>query len=458
VRVCELAGKRVGLWGAGREAQSAYRALSALAPPSSFTVVSDEPASSEQRAQFAGGDAPVSFSDGEDTQAALGGCEVVIRSPGVSRYRPEIAMLERAGVGFTTATNLWMAEHPDAPAIAVTGTKGKSTTSSLIAHMARSDGAGVVLAGNIGVPLLDYLHPAEPVDLWVLELSSYQTADLERSPRVAVLLNLYPEHIDWHGSHERYYRDKLNVLRDSERVLAVLNARDERLRAIAPPANTVWFARSDSYDARGQEIRRDGEVLLRAEDSPLSGEHNALNICAALAALEAFGRPVSDVAGALTGFQALPHRLQLIHVAGRVSYIDDGISTTPQSTMAALAALAGTRVALIAGGYDRGQDYSELAQAILNSGVAAVVALPDTGERLLEEVRAYAAQATLHAPLLIAVQGMHEAVQRACEALGGEGVVLLSPAAPSFGAYRDFKERSQHFIRAATDSQALEVS
>lgn len=453
MRACDLHGKRVGLWGAGREAQSAYRALSTVASPRSFTVVSNEPVSSEQRAQFSGGEVPIGFS--EDTVAALSGCDVVVRSPGVSRYRPEVSELERAGVSFTTATNLWMAEHPDAPVIAVTGTKGKSTTSSLIAHMARAGGANVVLAGNIGVPLLDHLHATEPVDLWVLELSSYQTADLERSPRVAVVLNLYPEHSDWHGSHERYYEDKLNVLRDSQRVLAVLNARDERLRSIVAPANTAWFACEDSYDVAREDILRHGERILRGEDSPLSGEHNALNICAALAALETFGLPVGDVATALHGFRPLPHRLQPVGTAGGLSFIDDGISTTPQSTIAALAALGEARVALIAGGYDRGQDYGELARAIIDGSVAAVIALPDTGERLLDEIRAVD---DVNAPELVPVQSMPEAVTRANAVLAGEGVVLLSPAAPSFGAYRDFEERSEHFVRAVKDQEALEVS
>jgi UDP-N-acetylmuramoylalanine--D-glutamate ligase len=219
----------------------------------------------------------------------------------------------------------------------------------------------------------------------------------------------------------------------------------------------VWFASEDSFDAAGQEIHRGGQIVLRAADSPLTGEHNALNVCAALTALEAFGRPVTDIAQALVGFRGLPHRLQVIARSGRLTYIDDGISTTPQSAMAALSALRERKLALIAGGYDRGQDYRQLAEAILEAPVKAVVALPDTGERLLEEVGGQAAARGLEAPELINVRTMPEAVRRASEALAGEGVVLLSPAAPSFGAFRDFKERSEHFSAAVRDHLALGV-
>ena len=140
-------------------------------------------------------------------------CDVVVRSPGVSRYRPEAEALAAAGVEMTTGTRLWFAEHPAARAIGITGTKGKSTTASLVAHMAGRLGLDVRLAGNIGVPLASFLGPADAAepDLWVLELSSFQTSDLDASPSVGVLLNLYREHTDWHGTPERYRADKLNL-------------------------------------------------------------------------------------------------------------------------------------------------------------------------------------------------------------------------------------------------------
>jgi UDP-N-acetylmuramoyl-L-alanine---L-glutamate ligase len=396
----------------------------------------------------------VRFADGPDGIAELTACEVVIRSPGISRYRPELERLRAAGVSLTTATNLWMAEHTDERVLAVTGTKGKSTTSALLAHLARAQGARTVLAGNIGEPLLDHLTVSEPVDLWVLELSSYQAADLERSPMAAVVLNLYPEHIDWHGSHERYYADKLNVLRDREDVLAILNARDPRLRALEAPANTVWFGGEDSYDTHEQAIVLEGETVLSADQNPLRGEHNALNICAALSALAALGMPVADPARALSGFQSLPHRLQQIASSEGLRYVDDGISTTPQSTIAALLALSSSPIALIAGGYDRVQDYTQLAQTILEEEVVAVIGLPDTGERLLAAVSRAAEESEALPPRLELAENIEQAVRIAAGSLNDAGVVLLSPAAPSFGAFRNFEERSAHFQDAVARHRA----
>jgi UDP-N-acetylmuramoylalanine--D-glutamate ligase len=439
----------VGLWGAGREAASAHRALSRNHPPRAFVVFSDTQVTDAERAGFTGG-VPLRFADGQDGLAELAACEVVIRSPGISRYRPELEQLRAAGVTLTTATNLWMAEHSGERVLAVTGTKGKSTTASLLAHIASAQGARPVLAGNIGEPLLDHLIPSEPVDLWVLELSSYQAADLERSPMAAVVLNLYPEHIDWHGSHERYYADKLNVLRDREHVLAVLNARDPRLRALRAPAKTVWFGGEDSFDTRDGAIVFEGRTVLSADQIPLRGEHNALNICAALSALAALDMPVADPAQAIRGFRSLPHRLQQIAVLDGLRYVDDGISTTPQSTIAALAALSASPVALIAGGYDRVQDYAELAQRILEQDVVAVIGLPDTGERLLAAVRQAAQTSGARPPRLELAESIEQAVRLAAGSLTGTGVVLLSPAAPSYGAFRNFEERSEYFLEAVT--------
>jgi UDP-N-acetylmuramoylalanine--D-glutamate ligase len=456
LRIYDLRNARVALWGAGREGAAAYRALSALASPAEVTVISDTPPSDAERASFTGG-APVRFLAGAEGAAALTQSDVVIRSPGIGRYRPDVAELRRAGVTMTTGTNLWMAEHRDDPVLMVTGTKGKSTTSALTAHMARHAGAEVRLAGNIGSPLLDHLAPASPPDLWVVELSSYQAADLEHSPRAAVVLNLHPEHLDWHGSHERYFADKLNVLRERERVLAILNARDERLRTIEAPAHTTWFGGEGGYDAAGGAVTRDGATVLAAADSPLVGEHNALNICAALTALERMALAVGDPAAALRGFQPLPHRLQTIWTEGALSFVDDSISTTPEATVAALAALAGRRLALIAGGFERDQRYEELAQTILRTGVHAVVGLPTTGGRLLETIGAQAdgLREELRArPQLIPAADMRAAVRAARESLGGDGVVLLSPAAPSYGAFRNFEERGEHFAQAAKRGSA----
>ena len=188
-----------------------FRALSAGVVA---VIATDEPVPDAERARFPG----ARFAHGADAVTALSRCDVVVRSPGISRYRDEVLELQAAGVQLTTATNLWFAEHHDEQVIGITGTKGKSTTASLVERLVTAAGAHAELAGNIGRPLLDLLHPQRPPDVWVVELSSYQAADLRFSPEVAVVVNLFREHVDWHGSEAVYYADKLNILRHRPRV------------------------------------------------------------------------------------------------------------------------------------------------------------------------------------------------------------------------------------------------
>jgi UDP-N-acetylmuramoylalanine--D-glutamate ligase len=435
MRVCELEGRRVGLWGAGREAAATFRALGA---PSGVVVATDAPADDDTRAAFPG----ATFADGPDAWRALADTEVVVRSPGISRYRDDVAALVDSGVTLTTATNLWFAEHGDECVIGVTGTKGKSTTASLIATLATAAGAGVELAGNIGRALLDVLHPEVAPDVWVVELSSYQLADLDRSPCIGVIVNLYREHVDWHGSEERYLADKLNLLAH-EPWAAVLNGRDPRLAdAAAADSERILFGVDGGFDVVGATVVRDGAPIVDLRRTALLGEHNALNVAAALTAAEIAGWLPGDPQAALAAFEPLPHRLQTVAEDGGVRFIDDSISTTPESAVAALEALSDRPVALLVGGQDRGQDFAPLAAAIAAHGaVRAVVGMPDNGARALEAIGDAA-------PTQLATD-LDDAVARARAALDGAGVVLLSPAAPSFGRFTDFTQRGERFRQAA---------
>ncbi len=440
MRVSELDGRRIGLWGAGREAAATFRALGA---PAGVVVATDDPVAGDGRAAFPG----ATFADGPDAWRALAQTDVVVRSPGISRYRPDVAQLAAAGPALTTATNLWFAEHGDECVIGVTGTKGKSTTASLIAALTAAAGARVELAGNIGRALLDVLQPDLRPDAWVVELSSYQLADLDRSPCIAVVVNLYREHLDWHGSEERYVADKLNLLAH-EPWTVVLNGRDERLAAAAPEGSErVLFGVEGGFDAVGHTVVRDGAPIVDLRRTALLGAHNALNVAAALTAAEVAGWLPADPQAALAGFEPLPHRLQTVATDGGVRFVDDSISTTPESAVAALEALAGQPVALLVGGQDRGQDFAPLAAAVAAHGaVLTVVGMPDNGSRALAAIGDAA-------PTQMAAD-LDDAVGRARAALPGAGVVLLSPAAPSYGRFADFTQRGERFRQAATGSSA----
>jgi UDP-N-acetylmuramoylalanine--D-glutamate ligase len=213
-------------------------------------------------------------------------------------------------------------------------------------------------------------------------------------------------------------------------------------------ADVRWFGDQQGLhaDERGG-IRRGGELLYEPGTLRLRGVHNALNACAALTAIAELGLDPAGLAGPLASFEPLPHRLEPVHVHAGRTFINDSISTTPPAAIAALDALAGSPIALIVGGYERGQDYGELAQRIASSSVELVVGLPDTGRRIADAVAA----AGNGAPRTALAADVDEAVRLAAAAVPEGGVVLLSPAAPSYVQFRNFEERGAAFARAAAE-------
>lgn len=442
MRFSELDGAAVGVWGAGREIRSFASQLGRRLPSAHIGVVAfDEPVEREATDAIAP-EARVVV--GPAAVEALAGCDVVVRSPGVSIYKPELRALRERGTPVTTATALWLAEQGGAGVIGITGTKGKSTTAALACHLARAAGRDVALAGNIGAPALDLLD-REPPELVVLELSSYQIADLQTGPEVAVAVSLFREHLDWHGSETAYRADKLRLLGLPGVRVAVLNARSPELaEAATGAARRLLFGTPEGWDADGAGLSFRGAVAVGADDLPLPGEHNALNACAALAALEALGVEPS-LPAAFAGFRPLPHRLEIVGERGGLLWVDDSISTTPESTLAALAAFPGRDVVLLAGGQDRGQDYAALGAALAERG-AAVAGMPTTGPRVVDAARA----AGVPGERAIATDGLEDAVELARRLAAPGSVVLLSPAAPSYDRFRDFEERGERFRALAS--------
>src|SRR5690606_4101263 len=239
----QLDGKRVALWGWGREGRAAWKAIRSRLPQLPLTLFCLPEEAAGARAMD---DALLGIETTVDA-ARLSAFEVIVKSPGISPYRSEAVAAAEAGTRFIGGTALWFAERPDARTICVTGTKGKSTTSALLAHLLRAGGHRTALTGNIGQPLLELLD--EDAAYWVVELSSYQTRDVARSgvrPAVAVVTNVFPEHLDWHGSEQRYVDDKLSLLAEGKPRIAVLNANDARLAAMTLPGSEVhWFGRQD---------------------------------------------------------------------------------------------------------------------------------------------------------------------------------------------------------------------
>lgn len=447
MRVSQLEGRRVALWGWGREGRAAWRALRTQLPALPLTLFCNEAEAADAAAL---GDPLLATMTHADADA-LSAFDVVVKSPGISPYRPEAQAAAARGTRFIGGTTLWFAAHPDARTACVTGTKGKSTTTSLLAHLLRAGGHRTALAGNIGLPLLEVAEDPAP-EFWAIELSSYQTGDVASSgvrPEVAVVLNLFPEHLDWHGSEARYVEDKLKLVTDAQPRTAVLNAADPRLAALdLPDSRVLWFNRADGWHLRGDALFRGDVFVFDTAAVPLPGRHNRGNLCAVMAAIEALGVDAAPLAPAALDFRPLPHRLQWLGERDGIAWVNDSISTTPHASLAALDCHRGRRVVILLGGHDRGLDWTDFAAHLRDDAMPplAIVTMGGNGPRIhaLLEPLAFEGRFALEA-----AEDLADAVARARLLLDGDGVVLLSPGAPSFGAYRDYTERGRHFAALA---------
>jgi UDP-N-acetylmuramoylalanine--D-glutamate ligase len=436
MRIDELAGKRVAVWGFGREGRAAIRALRARLPQQALALYCNEGEATAAREL----DPALTVYAHEPEAVALSAYDVVVKSPGISTYRPAVVTAQAQGTAFTSGTALWFAENPDARVVAVTGTKGKSTTTAFVAHLARSLGVRTALAGNIGLPLLEL--QGQSAELWAVELSSFQTGEAG-ALELGVVTSLYEEHLDWHGSRERYVADKLK-LADAARTLLVNGRQANLLERTAAHPHRLLFGNADGWHVADGAIRRGERAVFDVAAMAAPGLHNALNACAALAALETLGLDAIEAAPALATFRALPHRLQPLGARDGLDWINDSISTTPQATLAALDSLAGREVTVIVGGHDRGLDWSAFVQAVKDRTGLRIVAQGANGPRIALALR----RTKTELPLGEA-EDFADAVTMARTVTPAGGVVLLSPGAPSFDQFRDYAERGRRFAELA---------
>ncbi|MEM8798561.1 MAG: UDP-N-acetylmuramoyl-L-alanine--D-glutamate ligase [Pseudomonadota bacterium] len=367
---------------------------------------------------------------------------LIVKTPGLSLYDPRLSDLWNRGARFTSQTNLWFqVRDPSSHVIAITGTKGKSTTAKALAHMLSRMGEDVILAGNIGKPVLSYADKSPKY--FVVELSSYQIADLKFSPDRLIFLNLKSEHIPWHKTLQNYRRDKLRVAFIDPLVRIHANREDKVLPyELANAPNLKWFGGQDEFHGEGQKVF-DGKQCV-GEVKSLLGEHNAQNISGALSVLPELGIDPALALATLDDFEPLPHRLQRVLEKDGYVYIDDTIATTPEATLNALAAFPDQDVVLILGGTDRLQDYEMLAEALVNRPrIKRFHLITDNGPRI-------EACFAPHAELIAKTHFypvFSEAVYEARDYLPNGGVVLLSPAAPRGSEFHSLEERGLTFQR-----------
>ena len=438
--------RRVAVWGMGAEGL-AFATL-ATGRGVGTVLVDDHPGEAAARVEAALGVAqPVLLPADMDWTSV----DVVVRSPGVSRYRPELAAAEAAGTAVTTAMALWFEDHADAAVLAITGTKGKSTTAALASAILEADGRRVDLIGNIGVPVLATYGRARP-DAYVVEVSSYQAADVTRSPGVVVLTSLAPDHIDWHGGVEAYYRDKLRLVEAGPSVLLAVSAGNaEALARTDGRTGRVVFGPTGrvKVDDDGW-IEVDGNRLVDAGQLRVPGRHNAWNLCGAIAGIVLLTGEVPSpeaVRAAVAEFAGLPSRCQEVGEREGRSYVDDALASNPFASATSIESYAGRSLTVIIGGADRGVDPEPLVAALTaHRPPPAVVVLPPTPDRLV------AALAGMVGEIRTAA-GLDEAVALARGLTAEGGVILFSPGAPTPEGGGGYQARSLAFVRAARLSE-----
>lgn len=456
-----IAGRRILILGLGREGLSTYSFLRRALPELPLALADRSPVeqlSAEIRQQLAD-DKAVTLHCGLDYLSALEGYDLIFKAPGIVPSLPELQAARARGSEISSNTRLFFQLCPGT-IVGITGTKGKSTTTSLIYTVLAAGGGDVRLLGNIGIPPLNQLEGASEQTLFVVELSSHQLSDLGRSPQIAVLQNIVPEHLDYYDSFESYVQAKANITRfQSEDQLFVYNAGYEIPRRIAASskARTLPFAleglAGDGVTlADGWIVVRSGETLERimpTDQVPLAGRFNLNNVLPAVAIGRRLGLAPELIAEAVRGFRSLEHRLEFVATIDGVSYYNDSLATVPEAAVAALEAFSDRPVVLIAGGYDRHIDYTPLVDALQARPPRALVLFPDTGDTILALLKERGGEL----PPYARVENMAEAVERASALAQPGDVVLLSPASASFKLFIDYRDRGEQF-KAAVLSRA----
>ncbi len=430
MKIGDLSGKNICILGYGREGRAMAAALEEHAAGCRITIA-------DENGELKIDNGKVKIQLGNDWLKDIEKFDIVIKSPGI----PPEAIENIHCKELTTPTQIFFdtIKNSGAPVIGVTGSKGKSTTSSLIAHIFNYqfsiiNSGTVCLIGNIGEPAISHLKDAKKGTIFVMEMSSYQLMDLQTSPQIAIITSFFPEHLDYHGSVEAYQEAKMHITRFQTE-------------------NDLVFFCATSYGAT--EIAKEGggtKIPFSADDSPVSieetnliGAHNLSNIAGAFTVAMKLGISEEDAIAAIKTFHGLPHRLQSLGIHHEIEWIDDAISTTPESAIAALDALGDRVTTIILGGQDRGYDFGKLGIRIAESSVKNVILFPGSGPRIKKAIEEAKADVSF-----FEVTSMEEAVTVAkkearSQKLEAHPIVLLSPASPSYGMFKNFEEKGDCF-------------
>ncbi|MBI3385099.1 UDP-N-acetylmuramoyl-L-alanine--D-glutamate ligase [Candidatus Gottesmanbacteria bacterium] len=366
--------------------------------------------------------------DFSELKNIAGDFDLIIKSAGI----PNKLLPSEIQTKLTTQTAIFFDNFPG-EIIGVTGTKGKSTTSSLIYAVLKESGKKTKLLGNIGAPCLDFLDKVEPDVICVFEISSHQLSTLTKSPWIAVILNIYPEHLDFYTNLASYIEAKTNITKyKTPKDFLIYNNDDDAVKKIAAGS----LARKIPFN-KDMAKKIDGKTKLE-------GDHNRLNILAATKAAEILDINLAVVKKAVANFKPLPHRLEKVGTYKGITFYNDSLSTIPEAAANALWGLGDRVETLICGGFDRGIDFSPVAEAVLKSHVRNLILFPTTGEKIWQEILKIDPGAKKKYRHLFTAK-MGEAIKFSYRHTSVGKICLLSNASPSFGVFKDYADRGNQF-------------
>lgn len=413
--------KSVCILGFGREGRSTLEAFKKAGGFKSITICDLNPVTVEG----------IPTVTGEAYQKNLDQYDIIMKSPGIVLEEGALTDFSR----LYSQSEIFLSVYRE-QIIGITGTKGKSTTTSLIYHVLKECGKNAVLLGNIGIPAFDGTVTAD--DIVVFEFSSHQLEYTHVSPHMAVLLNIFPEHLDHYGTFEKYYDAKKNIFRYQKEGDTLICG-----EAVYPKeecrCDIIVFGKDSPVTIRPDSFSVQGEVITLDDACPLLGEHNVNNIAVAYIATKPYGITKEQFLKALSTFKTLPHRLENIGTKDQITYYDDSISTCSQTTIQALSALKNVGTVLI-GGMDRGIDYSPLVEFLLDCDVPNVIFMYDTGRRIISEFDGKEHKFTAYF-----ADSLSDAVALAKKITPKGSICLLSPAAASYGFFKNFEDRGDQF-------------
>lgn len=443
----EIKGQSVVLVGYGREGQSTHKYLLENYPSIRIGISDQKPVEPIHGTQ-------AELHTGSNYLDNLHSYDTAVRSPSIPTNASELQKFRELGKWTTTETNIFFSECPGT-IIGITGTKGKSTTASLIYEVIRSQYDDTRLVGNIGKPALDSLPGATASTIFVTELSSYQLEDIRYSPHIAVVLAITPEHIDYHGDFETYITAKGNIIRhQTEQDIVVFNPNHETAAdmALASKSQKFCFSPEKDPDIRcyvDKEkvcvVEENGKtgVIMSVEEIPLMGQGNLENTLAAVSVAFLLGISPKKIREAILKFKSLPNRLEFVGERSGIRFYNDSLATTPEAVIHALEALGEEVETLIAGGYDRGLNFSILARFLSQRKLKNLILFPDTGEKIWQAILDHVDKKDL--PQKYEVASMEEAARIALGKTTPGKICLLSPGSASFNLFQDYEDRGNQF-------------